>query len=194
MTRKPARVLPEHVPDLPIAELEPWLTQRSRVALMACERKGTGGWWKLALENRGGPARGLVVEVRGLPETLVEFGLATAAFNDGSAPFTSRRTRLKGGVRFTFDEVPLTRPKRARRLPAVKAASARGQLEQVLSAELGSLAARSSPEVTLVFRCLAAPPRKPVSFTVRAWPKAHPEGGFTMGAWFGHASLWWQFG
>ncbi|MBL8923072.1 MAG: hypothetical protein JNJ54_29755 [Myxococcaceae bacterium] len=194
MKRGPPRLLPGHVPDLPPERLEPYLNQRCKAALMSGHSKGTGGWWNVPLENLGGPGVGLVVELRGLPTKLVEFGVATASFGDGSDVFTSARRSVAEGVRFTFDDLPLTRRRRAPAFPAKKAKTARGQLEQLVRFELSALVRRTSPSLEFVFRCHAAPPRRAVPFTLRAWPKAHPEGGFTMGAWFGHQSLWSQFG
>lgn len=160
---------------------------------MAGHARGVGGWWKLALENLGGPGLGLVVELRGLPASL-EVGLATAAFNDGSEPIPSRRTKRPHGLRFSFDDVPLTRPKKRVVFPKKKAATAKGQLQQLVSFEVGRLVRRSTPELTFVFRCVKAPPRKAIPFTVSVWPKEHPDQGFTMTMWFGHDSLWPQFG
>lgn len=151
--------------------------------------------WMVDLQNHGGPGKGLEVDLAGpaFEKPALDVVRAEAFFPAEGVIFTARRRKLASGVRFTFDEVSLTPPRRkARRPRRVRGATAADELRNVIEAQLRDVVRDAGLRLRFTCKTLSAPPARALAFTLTAQPLGAPSGGFSLCAWFGRASLMFE--
>lgn len=150
--------------------------------------RGQGAQWTVELQNHGGGGEGLVVELVGpaFTKSALEVLQGEAFFPASKRIHTARRSKLKTGYRFTFDELPLVPPTpTARRKRKRQPITIEATIERAVRAALGA-----GPFLRFTVKALSTPSRtRPLAFSLVTKPEGALDGGFTLSAWFGHPEL-----
>lgn len=172
----PARLLPEHVPDLDEPRRSELMRWPQPWGFVVGERKGDVFSWQLALQNHGGTSRGLVVAFAGDALKLISLDQLRAFV--GQKPFDAKRR----GNTFTFASLPIEAPV-AHRKRRVK------RVETFVRHEVLRALDHVVLRLELVGRSLTALPREPASFEVTVTSDGE---GFTLPLQYGTTAAYFD--